>query len=198
MPSTTCWGRKVSLWRRISSVWVKGGDMGTLTDIDRETVAVAAAIGAGCQPCTQHHVREALRVGLSPDEVERAIGDAQVVRAEGSLAVASVGRRLLNLEAEELPANGGPAARSQALSYIGAAAGCNAGALLARYVGDARGLGLSEEEMRGAVEAAAAVKRGAAMFLDREIERSLKSADAAATGEAGEVGCCGASSCEAE
>lgn len=172
--------------------------MGTLTDIERETVAVAAAIGAGCQPCTQHHVREALRVGLSPEEVGRAIDDAQAVRAAGSTAVASTGRRLLGIGAGEMPVNGGPAARAQALSYIGAAAGCNAGALLGQYVATARSLGLSDEEMRGAIDAAAAVKRGAAMFLDREIERALKPLEPAATPAAEAAGCCGSPSCEGE
>jgi AhpD family alkylhydroperoxidase len=172
--------------------------METLTDTERETVAVAAAIAAGCQPCTQHHVREALRVGLTPEEVERAIDDARAVQAEGSTAVATTGWRLLGVEPKELPTNRGRSARTQALSYIGAAAGCNAGALLAQYIDDARGLGFSEEEMRGAVEAAAAVKRGAAMFLDREVERSLKSERAPMGGEAAESGCCEASSCGAE
>jgi AhpD family alkylhydroperoxidase len=174
---------------------MKGGVMGALTDIDRERVAVGAAIGAGCQPCTQHHVREALRVGLSQAELERTIEDAQAVRAAGSALVAATGLRLLNLQVEDLPPNGRPAARAQALSYIGAAAGCNAGALFGQYVAEARDLGLSDEEMRGAVEAAATVKRGAAMFLDREIERALP-ADKEGAGEAREGDCgCGSSPC---
>lgn len=72
--------------------------MDTFTDIDRERVAVAAAIGAGCWPCTQHHVREALRTGLSATEIGQIIGDAESVRWVGSDIVVSTGRRLLDLE----------------------------------------------------------------------------------------------------
>lgn len=58
--------------------------------------------------------------------------------------------------------------------HIGAAAGCNAGALLVTYLTRGHTLGLSGEELEAAVEVAKVVKKGAAMFMDREVERALK------------------------
>jgi len=171
--------------------------MNTFTDIARERVAVAAAIGAGCQPCTQHHVREALRTGLSATEIGQIIGDAESVRWVGSDIVVSTGRRLLDLEPDETADGPAPATSDQALAFIGAAAGCNAGSLVARYIADAHILGLSDGQMRAALEAAAAVKRGAAMFLDREIERALRPAERVPAGGPSEAGCCGPTACEA-
>src|SRR3990172_5719293 len=47
-----------------------GGDnVASLTGKEKELVAIGAAIGAGCQFCTQFHVGAALKTGLSHDEV---------------------------------------------------------------------------------------------------------------------------------
>ena len=81
--------------------------MTSLTDAQREFVALGAAIGAGCQPCTQYHVRAALKAGLSPEEIRRAIDEAQAVRQEGGVAVANVGRTMLGLS-EEAQGDGRP------------------------------------------------------------------------------------------
>ena len=170
--------------------------MSALTDAQREFVALGAAIGAGCQPCTQYHVRAALKAGLGREEILRALDQAQAVRQEGGLAVANVGRTMLGLD-EQAPAGGGLCDASQALVYIGAAAGCNAGGLLARYLEGANGLGLSAEELSEAVEIAQAVKeKGAMGFFARDVERALgKLAPVPATPSA-PASCC-ASDCGA-
>ena len=51
--------------------------MTALTDAQKEFVAIGAAIGAGCQPCTQYHVRAALKAGLGQDEILRALDQAE-------------------------------------------------------------------------------------------------------------------------
>ena len=147
--------------------------MTSLTDAQREFVALGAAIGAGCQPCTQYHVRAALKAGLSREEILRALEEAETVRREGGVAVANVGRTMLGLGAE---AQGEACLcdASQALVYIGSAAGCNAGGLLTRYLEGASELGLSAEELAEAVQVAQAVKeKGAMGFFARDVERAL-------------------------
>ena len=167
-------------------------DMTSLTDAQREFVAIGAAIGAGCQPCTQYHVRAALKAGLSPEEIRWAIDEGQVVRQEGGVAVANVGRRHLGLQEEE-PRNGLPSEGQQVLVYIGSATGCNAGGLLARYLEVAGGLGFSAEQLGEAVQIAQVVKeKGAQGFFVRDIERALgKLAPAAAAASSGSASCCG-------
>jgi len=164
--------------------------MASLTDAERELVAIGAAVGAGCQPCTQYHVRAALKASLSREEILRALDEAQVVRQEGGVAVANVGRRSLGVGQEE-QRRGQPKDRRQALVYIGSATGCNAGGLLARYLEAASGMGLSREELGEAVQIAQAVKeRGAQGFFAKDVERALgQLAPAAAAG--GSATCCG-------
>ncbi len=148
--------------------------MTQLTDQEKELVAIGTAIGAGCQPCTQHHVRAALESGLSREEVQRAIDDAQMIRREGGIACANLGRRLLEIEQQESCWDRKPSDRGQALTYIGAAAGCNAGSLLTPYLAAAHDLGLSAEELQAALEVTELVKKGAAIFLRHDIERTFK------------------------
>lgn len=165
--------------------------MASLTDAQREFVALGAAIGAGCQPCTQYHVRAALKAGLSREEILRALDQAQAVRQEGGVAVANVGRTTLGLD-EEAPGGSCLCDASQALVYIGSAVGCNAGGLLARYLEGANGLGFSAEQLSEAVQIAQAVKeKGAQGFFARDVERALGKLAPTAAVASGPASCCG-------
>jgi AhpD family alkylhydroperoxidase len=167
-----------------------GVNMTSLSDAQREFVALGAAIGAGCQPCTQYHVRAALKAGLSREEILRALDQAQAVRQEGGVAVANVGRTMLGL-GEEALGEGCLCDASQALVYIGSAAGCNAGGLLARYLEGANGLGLSAEELSEAVQIAQAVKeKGAQGFFARDVERALGKLAPVPAAPSGPTSCC--------
>ncbi len=169
--------------------------MASLTDAEKELVAIGAAIGAGCQPCTQYHVRAALKVGLTAEDIGRAVNEAQAVRQEGGTAVSNVGRRVLGVGEEQAQWDGQPSDRPLSLVYIGSAAGCNAGSLLARYLEAAGGLGLSPEELGEALGIAQVVKERAADFLCKDAERVLgKLALTAAPVAGGSAPCC-ASDC---
>ena len=166
--------------------------MASLSDAQREFVALGAAIGAGCQPCTQYHVRAAMKAGLGQEEILWALDQAQAVRQEGGVAVANVGRTTLGLGGET-QAEGCLCNASQALVYIGSAAGCNAGGLLARYLEAASGLGHSPEVLAEAVEVAQAVKeKGAMGFFARDVGRALgKLAPTPVAAGASGSSCCG-------
>lgn len=164
----------------------------TLSDSEREFVAVGAAVGAGCHPCTQYHSQAALKMGLGTEEVLGAIEQAQSVRARGGVAVANVGRRILGVDQQEAPAEGPPASRGSALARIGAAAGCNSGVLLAEYAGQAAELGIDAGAVREALDIADMVKTQAGKFLQRDIERVLgRAAESAGSADAPSAGCCG-------
>ena len=105
--------------------------------------------------------------------------------------MANVGRTMLGLD-EEAPGGGCLCDASQALVYIGAAAGCNAGGLLARYLEGANGLGLSAEELSEAVQIAQAVKeRGAKGFFAKDVERALGKLAPTPAAAGGSGSCCG-------
>jgi AhpD family alkylhydroperoxidase len=169
----------------------------TLTDKEKELVAIGASIGAGCQPCTKYHVAAALKSGLAADEVRRAIDEAQAVRCDGGVAVSNVGRSSLGVEGERVEQPRQPDEREQLLVFVGAAAGGNAAGLLKEYAsGAARRFGLSGEELRSALEMAETVKQHAAEFFRQDVERGLKEAVATTVAAGGpSQGCC-ASGCE--
>jgi AhpD family alkylhydroperoxidase len=163
-----------------------------LTDKETELVAIGASIGAGCQPCTQYHVGAALKSGLTPDEVRRAIDEAQAVRREGGIAVSNVGRGILGIEGEQVEEPIEPGERDQALVYVGAAAGCNAARLLAGYVANAVPGLIAGEELRSALEMAETVKLHAAEFFRRDAEKRLAETGAPAPdASASPQSCCG-------
>jgi len=165
--------------------------MAPLNDRDREFVAVGTAIAAGCHPCTQHHVKAALESGLSPAEVQHAIDAAHTIRNHAGEGVAALGKRLLGSDETNGLWDGRPSVRDEAFVFIGAAAGCNAGGLLADYLRAGYELGLDDQELNAAVEAARVVKKGAAMFMDREAERALRLMAGVASAEQAQGGDCG-------
>jgi AhpD family alkylhydroperoxidase len=175
-----------------SSAGAEESGVAGLSIADKESVALGAAIGAGCHPCTQYHTQAALKAGLDAVEVRWAIEMAQVVRARGGIAVANVGRRILGADQQELGEQAAPPCRGSALVWLGAAAGCNSGVLLAEYAAQAGSVGLGASEVREAVEIAEMVKTQAGKFLSRDIERALgKAPEMAATADAPSVSCCG-------
>jgi AhpD family alkylhydroperoxidase len=164
--------------------------VGGLTVADKELVALGASVGAGCHPCTQYHTQAALKEGLDAVEVRWAIEMAQVVRASGGVAVANVGRRILGVDQQELAAQGPPPCRDSALVWLGAAAGCNSGVLLAEYAAQAAALGLGAAELREAIDVAEMVKTQAGKFLSRDVERALGKAAEPVAGAAPTASCC--------
>jgi arsenite methyltransferase len=173
-----------------SSAGAEESGVAGLSIADKESVALGAAIGAGCHPCTQYHTQAALKAGLDAVEVRWAIEMAQVVRARGGVAVANVGRRILGVDQHELAAQGPPPCRGSALVWLGAAAGCNSGVLLAEYAAQAAALGVEGAELREAIDIAEMVKTQAGKFLQRDIERALGKAAEPVAGAAPTASCC--------
>lgn len=64
-----------------------------------EYAALGAAIGANCEPCLRFHVREALKVGLSLDDIARAIEVAERVKATPASAISKLAERLTHPDA---------------------------------------------------------------------------------------------------
>ncbi len=169
--------------------------MPVLNDKEREFVAIGAAIGAGCRPCTRYHVKAAVKAGISEDDVRLAVRDAEVVRIEVVTSIAEYANRLLGRGRRDGERLCSPAEPSQALTQIGAATGGNAGYLLDSLLVRARGLGLTSEALGEAVGIATKVKGVAASFYEKDAERALGRATEVTRGEEGE--CVGSQPCGA-
>ena len=160
--------------------------MPILSAREREVVAVGAAIGAGCRPCTNYHVRAGLKAGLTEDEIRLAVDEAEVLRIHAATTIADFARGLLGSSEERAAPLCTPTEPLQALAEVGAATGSNAGHALDRLLPYARGLGLSGGALAEAVEMAGAVKRMAAEFFAKDAERALGAdSEVAPTAEGG-------------
>lgn len=58
----------------------EGKGLETLESGQRELVALGAALGSNCVPCTEHHIAEARKIGFSPRLLEEAVRLADQVR----------------------------------------------------------------------------------------------------------------------
>lgn len=54
--------------------------MAELTHVERELVALGAALGSNCVPCVEYHIPEARKAGLADGQIEEAIQLADKVR----------------------------------------------------------------------------------------------------------------------
>ncbi len=59
-----------------------------------EFVAIGAAIGANCEPCLRFHVREALKVGISCSDIDKAVALAARVKEAPARNILKLAERL--------------------------------------------------------------------------------------------------------
>src|SRR3990172_3247791 len=126
--------------------------MSVLSDKEREVVAVGAAIGAGCRPCTQYHVRAGLKAGLTGEEIRLVVEEAEGLRIHAATSIADFARGLLGSSEERAAPLCSPAEPFQALAQVGAATGSNAGQALDWLLPYTPRLGLSDGALSQAVE----------------------------------------------
>ena len=142
-------------------------------------------------------MKAAREAGLSREDIRLAVKEAEALRIKAAADIADYARGLLGdgeKRAEELA---DPCNQVQALVRIGAATGGNAGYLLDRLLPQARGLGLTDDALREAVEMAGMVKAMAGNVFEKDAERALGRGEEAAT-VAEAAGCAGAAPADAE
>lgn len=89
--------------------------------IAAQYVAIGAAIGANCEPCLRFHVREALRVGISAADIDKAVAKAASVKETPARSILKLAERLTQPGGEGAPESCAAPAR-------GAATGCGCAA----------------------------------------------------------------------
>ncbi len=69
------------------------------TEAVAELVAIGAAIAANCEPCFNYHFQQATKLGISREDMMRAVKTAQRVKETPAKAMLELARRLLEAEA---------------------------------------------------------------------------------------------------
>lgn len=137
-----------------------------VTALDKELVAVAISVAAGCRPCTTHHLGAARKVGASEPALEKAIAAAVAVRTG---ATEGMRRHALGLEAEAEGCGCGAADLWEELASLGASLAVNCTRNIDEHLATARRLGATAEDLEmvfASVESirARAISHGAARF----------------------------------
>jgi len=70
--------------------------MNSLTDSERELVALGAALGSNCVPCIEYHVPAARRAGLDDRRISEAIRLADKIRQVPARKVLAAAEGLLS------------------------------------------------------------------------------------------------------
>lgn len=149
-----------------------GTDEQKLSLEQKELVAVAASVGAGCQPCVSHHLKAGAKAGLDGERLLAAVTSAERVTAEAAVAMGDHVRGKLG------PDVASPALLSrleEALASLGAALGANDAKNIEHQLRTALELGASRPQLEQAIELANTVQEHAARIHLNEAERLLDS-----------------------
>jgi AhpD family alkylhydroperoxidase len=79
---------------------LKGVGPSHFTPAVAELVAIGAAIAANCQPCLRYHVKAATELGVTADEIARAVEMAAKVKDAPHRAVLQLAARLTQSESD--------------------------------------------------------------------------------------------------
>jgi AhpD family alkylhydroperoxidase len=69
----------------------------------RELVAIGAAIGVNCEPCFIFHYDKARKLGLSKEDMFKAVETAKMVKEAAASSVLDLANNYLNLGSEKEP-----------------------------------------------------------------------------------------------
>jgi AhpD family alkylhydroperoxidase len=73
------------------------------TDAVAELVAIGASIAANCEPCFKYHFQQAKKLGVSRDDMMRAVQTAQSVKETPAKAMLQLAHRFLEGDTAGLP-----------------------------------------------------------------------------------------------
>jgi AhpD family alkylhydroperoxidase len=116
----------------------------SISTVDKELVAIAVSIAAGCRPCTAHHLAAARQAGAADQAIETAVASAVCVRSN-----ATEGMRRQALEIGPQPDGCGCSAKStwEELAALGASLAVNCTENIDKHLAAARGLGVAQGDV---------------------------------------------------
>jgi AhpD family alkylhydroperoxidase len=156
----------------------------TISILDKELVAIAVSIAAGCRPCTAHHLAAARQVGATESAIESAVASAVCVRSS-----ATEGMRRQALEIGPQPDGCGCSVKSacEELEALGASLAVNCTENIDKHLAAARALGVAQGDLDvvfalvGKIRARA-ISHAEARFAESGARPAVSTASAAAAG----------------
>lgn len=168
---------------------VKGSVNGTLTQTEKELIAVGASIAAGCQPCTAYHFRAARDAGAGEEEIRQAVDDALCVRNSAAKIMAGLAEKHLGSAlASEAPCCSEKPLIGELVS-ASAAFAVNCVTSLETHLASARQLGATEHQLQSTLAIARMVKKVAAQKVEAAVEMAAAAPATLSDGCADDCGC---------
>ena len=166
---------------------------GSLTQKEKELVALGASIAAGCQPCTTHHFEAVRQAGATESEIRQAVDAALRVRNSATEIMTGLAAMHLGTggAVEETGRSSKPLIGE--LVSIGAALAVNCVTNLETHLQAARTVGATERQIQTALGIARAIKKVAEQKAEAIITAVAKQEVIVATemvAEAGTPGGC--------
>ncbi|BAE50641.1 hypothetical protein amb1837 [Paramagnetospirillum magneticum AMB-1] len=115
-----------------------------MTMLEKELVALAISVAAGCRPCVTHHLVEVRKAGADDAAIEQAVAGAVRVR---KTATEGMRRHALGLDPVTDGCGCGAADPLAELIALGAALAVNCTAGIDRHLAAARSLGIPQDRL---------------------------------------------------
>ncbi|HYH22658.1 MAG TPA: carboxymuconolactone decarboxylase family protein [Azospirillum sp.] len=138
----------------------------SLTMLEKELVAVAISVAAGCRPCTTHHLTAVKRAGATEADIAKAVAGAVCVRTS---ATEGMRRHALGLEPAQDGCGCGSTAPLAELVAIGASLAVNCTANLDKHLAAAKALSVPQEHVDEVVALAAMIRSEAIHHAEKRL-----------------------------
>lgn len=148
----------------------------TLSQKEKELVAVACSVSAGCQRCSNHHFKKVFEVGASLEEVQKAVEDATKTIHHADEMMQRKAYALMEVARQEVPLIIEAADRLTALVKLGAAVASNCTPTITGHLAVAQTSGATESEIKVTIKLAKMILGKASEFADEAISEALGSA----------------------
>ncbi len=140
----------------------------TITPKEKELVAVAISLAAGCKPCTDHHVKVARKARATGEEIRQAADNALEIRRTATQIMEAHASAHLGERSEQPRFEAaGEVSRVEALASLGVAFAVNCQSSLEHYLAAAQTAGVPQDDISQIVELAAFIKEKAASHVER-------------------------------
>lgn len=127
----------------------------TMTTLEKELVALAISVAAGCRPCVTHHLVEVRKAGADDKAIEQAVAGAVCVR---KAATEGMRRHALGLDPATESCGCGTSDSQAELIGLGAALAVNCTAETDKHLSTARSLGVPSDHLDEVFSLAAMIR----------------------------------------
>lgn len=145
----------------------------TLSQKEKELIAVACSVSAGCQRCCDYHFRKVFEVGANLDEVQKAVTVAEATIRHAEEMMQRKAYELMEVSRADEPLMADATDRVTALVKLGAAVASNCTPTITSHLALAQSSGAAGVEIKVAIKMGKMVLSKAGQFANEAINESL-------------------------